>query len=468
MFCITTNFMSYAFPVRFPANTKLAIEQRGDLTIVGRGGLGGKAKDLIEKREATEAAGFLFPPSIVLTTEFFNLLYENAKRVVGGTTKQDLLRALVSEGTELGTEQMNILHAITGPDLWVAVRSSQLEEHGGSGQYLTGFCRNVYPTLHGAARYFGTNFLDILVRKVVASSGNEDMAVLIQPIVGVNNHFNAYPLASGWGYSTRLSSTGEGKICMVNGLGTKAVMFGGDTYFFGANGLRQVEEEPNPLVQYSVDEHGVMAQNTQFDRAHKKLLLQELPIKLKALERLLGTPQYVEFALGREGIYCLQCADAQPLAEEKLDASPSGKKLVSGTIVNGVMNRALQDIVWVNSSRPIGEVHKVVSQANNYVLVLPSTILSDLPAGEYPIQKKDIPTVGGIIVYNTHQDQDGSIGNHIRNVFGLGIPFMVIPDGLFLGRFEPVVTDGDWHLARGKFQFMVNEAVGNGSLRLLE
>ena len=462
--------MSYAFPVRFPASTKLAIEQRGDLTIIGRGGLGGKAKDLIEKKEAIEGAGFLFPPSIVLTTEFFNLLYENARLIVGRSrTKQKLLRALVSEDTELGSEQMEILRAIAGPRLWVAVRSSQLEEHGGSGQYFTGFCIDMCPATDRRWRSHGTNYLDLLVKRVVASSGNKDMAVLIQPIVGENNRSLAYPHASGWGYSTRLSSTGEGKICVVNGLGTKAVMLGGDTYFFGANGLRQVEEEPNPLVQYFVDERGVVAENTWFDGAHKELLLQELPVKLKALERLLGVPQYVEFALGEEGIYCLQCADAPALVEEKLDFSNAGKLLAMGATVNGVMNRTLQDIIWASNPWGRGSVAELDLQARQYVLVLPSTIFSDAAKGDYRLKRATIPNVGGIIVYNNHEDRtDAAIGNHIRQAYGNDIPFMVVPDSIFLDRFKPAVTDGDWHLARGKFQFVVNEAVGNGSLRLLE
>ena len=57
--------MTSVFGTQIP-NTKFSVERRGSFTIVGKGDFGGKAKDLIEKSDAVERAGFLLPHSAIL------------------------------------------------------------------------------------------------------------------------------------------------------------------------------------------------------------------------------------------------------------------------------------------------------------------------------------------------------------------------------------------------------------------
>jgi hypothetical protein len=76
--------------------------------------------------------------------------------------------------------------------------------------------------------------------------------------------------------------------------------------------------------------------------------------------------------------------------------------------------------------------------------------------------------VGGIVVIGTHSRGNITAGEHIRNGFGRDVPFMVVTDLPSLDQLGgEVINDGDWKLARGRFGFQVNEAVGIGKLTYL-
>lgn len=454
--------MAQIFAQRIPTD-RFKVEQRGRFTIVGNGDFGGKAKDLIEKSDPIERAGFLIPQSVILTTEFFAALYENARRRVHGKMEREkLLSALMN--AKLGSEERKVLRALADPKVWLAVRSSQLDEREGSGKYFSGFCRGMNE--HGVGESLTTT-----IKKVVASSGNEDMAVLIQPVIGDGGQYSIIPRASGWAYSTRLRNSGEGKMCVVFGMGTKAVMIGGDTYFFGHESLRQTEHDPSPSIFHLLRETGIEWDLDDGGGRYvkdKETLLRELPLMLKALERAIGKPQYIEYALGNEGIYCLQIADTVPLNDEKMDLSNAGRVLVKSNTVNGMMERDLQGIVWTNTKKPWGDVTLLDAIANGYVLVVPSGIFSRAHLSRQ-ISREVVPNVGGIVVYAQHSGGTVVAGNHVRQAFGTDVPFMVTSDGNFTRLFEGdiLAKDEDWNRASGKFLFQVNEAVGFGYLRVL-
>ncbi|MBU0590906.1 hypothetical protein KKF81_05980 [Candidatus Micrarchaeota archaeon] len=454
--------MATASQIHIP-HTRFQIRKLGKFTIVGSGHFGGKAKDLIEKQEQIERAGFLIPElSILFTTEFFTDLYARARESICRVpvTKQRIIRALVR--TEFDHESMEIIRAIGEERLWRAVRSSHLTEHGGTGEFLTGFCFGM------GSNYGGNCRLDAMIKKVVASSGDEDMAVLIQPVVGSQNEWGAAPDAAGLAYTTRLESTNEGKICIVEGMGTKAVMNGGDVYFFDADGnIRKTEHDLYSSVIHLVRSSDIELMYGCLSDEHEDLLLRELPIKLRTLETLVGGPQYIEFALTKDGIYCLQCADTTPLADERIDTVTGRNVLVHSMHVNGVMQKKLHDIVWTCCDEPSGQVDELDSGAKDYLLVLPSTILSGATPYER-ISREMVPNVGGILVFATHSEGVFIAGEHVRRGFGR-VPFMIVPDGAFLDRFKKTTAeDGDWKLAKGKFLFQVDEGIGFGRLALLD
>ncbi len=445
------NMVTLARRLEIPGSA-FKVQQHGKFTIIGEGYIGGKTREPIEKQAAIERAGMLVPETVTLATDFFNSLYRSALRE--NITTHELQKALIV--ANFSSDETAILEAVFNYFDWVAVRSSQLDETGGNGRYFSGF----------ASYLFDKEAAVKMVKRVVASSAQQDMAVMIQPLI-MDENLN-FPLAAGCAYSTRLRNSGDGKIVIVNGFGTKAVQRGGDVYFF-SNELRQTEIDPSPLEidrlqhgRFGTSECGDDVDETVLQKARERVL-EQLPKILKTLERELGKAQYIEFALGQDGIYCLQIADTEPIDDKNIEFDKANV-LASGTIVNGCMQRKFSEIIYVRYGIPSArELEDINSRFKGHLLVVESRALTSGIPGR--IRREMFSNAAGAVIISS-LPTDEMAGEHARGAFGPEIPFMVTTTRDFFERLEGERIGFHFTHVKLDVTLEVNEAIGKGQLVL--
>ncbi|MDO8553528.1 MAG: PEP/pyruvate-binding domain-containing protein [Candidatus Micrarchaeota archaeon] len=503
------------------SKTRFPIRQDGKFTIVGEGIIGGKAQQLMEKQEAIERAGMKVPDTIVLATDFFETLHLNARRLAErnnvdrefdeadklnvkvrrAATSSRMSRIIddeINDGFAVTSEPTaeDVKKTIKNADIGEAenefivrlletersnvpsgyvVRSSQKDETGGTGQYFSGFSE---PT--------GEEVID-MAKRVVASSGMPDMAVMIQPWIGEWFGEVFFPLVAGCGYSTRFRNSGEGKLAIVHGFGTKAVERRADIYIFGDE-IRQTEIDPASFSIDYIDSgisaamHGVSSilkkenhwtLTDGFDEA-KKRAIELLQIALRKLEKEIGRSQYIEFAMDSKELWCIQIADNEPVENQKVDFNNQGVVACSGVVTSGFLDREFTDIVYFPlAAVDLTWLRAINEKLKDYVLVINSGALERFGDRREIVQNASnarvviatVDTPGGV---NTHHI-DTVAGMHVRETFGNSKPFMVVENANILLSLETIEKRNDMarHIKRN-VRVRIDEAVGRGQLILNE
>jgi hypothetical protein len=484
---ITSHMASQLFTLqtKYPV-----VERKPGFVIIGNGAIGGKAGKLLESKELIERAGWKTARTVVAATDI-------ASAFTVPVTK-DLFEINESSGHE-----RLVLEACrwVKPDYnaGVIVRSSHETEHEGSGRYFSGHTTSDARLSNDYGR---TSAMDLMT-KVVQSSGDGKMAVMIQELLGgwqtlrldmwgcqIREEIVHFPLIAGAAWTTRLGKTNDGKIVIVNGLGTKAVMVGGDTHFFDASGkMRQTEQDPvsgkidvlhdDRIVGYELfweDHHGHSRdapepKDADFSArlaAAKRRALEQLPELLKRLEKETGGPKYVEFALGKDdALYCVQLHDYAPLRGAEPKFTNAGRLLARSAVVSGMQSVTVPHVVWGLYENPRDwRIDKVNAKLDSYVLVLRSGLFSE--NSRFRICPDQISNCKGIIVICEHANE-AYAGTHVREMFGKRIPFMVTSSTALFDMLALHRTWGDDRLSYAKLPllFEVDEGKGIGQLRML-
>src|SRR5687767_1708850 len=160
----------------------------GQLEIIGKGNIGDKAKQLIEKHQAIYEAGFHTPKGFVLAEGFLDPLID---RVRSGSFRH---------------QQLEVINSIcqTFGDSPLVVRSSAAGDARGTGIYQTVFTPNQPLRVQQAILEVVGSYLTESAEsfRKDAQTG-EGLGVIIQPLVGQELREQTFgPIFSGFGYSS--------------------------------------------------------------------------------------------------------------------------------------------------------------------------------------------------------------------------------------------------------------------------
>lgn len=496
--------------IRLPPS-EYAVRRAGKFLIIGNGSIGGKGLEGFNKQDKIVRSGMVWPETVVFATDFFDGLMKTAEgayrepdekeeRLLKSRIGTSLLRArlrgidrrIIEEALSniekpasitnlqkeiaqcgIGEKEFELVSIILAQFYHqiYAVRSSHLNEFGGTGKYLSDFGWNE------------PSRIVKIMKRVVASSADGKMAVLLQPLAaepheGITTKY--YPIAGGCAYTTRIID-GSGKIKIALGLGTKVLRNGAETYFFKDGKLERTEEDPgygalNMLVKNSHGNFEIYNESVgiqlQVLEAAKTRILESLVVMLKQLEKECGRPQYIEFAATKDGIYCVQICDTEPLASIGHEEKTGGKLIASGKRVNGIKRINITDVVFVSGNDPkeLDKLRELNKKLDGYLFAIGSGVFSKL--AEQPIYAKWVSNASAILVNlmdsngNSAHPDEQTAGNHVMERFGTGFPWLVCnrtPE--FLWKYE---MKGVTHIHLDRpMEFYVNEALGVGRLNEL-
>jgi len=246
----------------YPAFDRRFLESDQDFTVIGGGALGGKAKGLgfIKRILATSCAPGTFPDvelsiprlTVVGTDVFAEFMKRNGLLEVACSDAPDERIAHAFQKGELPPLVVGDLRALISEiHTPLAIRSSSLLEdalsHPFAGTYATKMIPNNQPD--GGARfqrlveaikfvYASTFFRDAKsYRRAIGQPGvDEQMAVIIQEVVGQRHGDRFYPTISGVirtynFYPTRPASPADGVVHLALGLG-KTIVDGGVSWTY--------------------------------------------------------------------------------------------------------------------------------------------------------------------------------------------------------------------------------------------
>jgi hypothetical protein len=192
-----------------------------DVKIIGKGNIGDKARQLIEKTPRLREIGFHTPRRIVLAEDFFDGFFQTNQlgERLGKVKSVESLEKKVREGS-LTEEEFEILCRVTSSfgNVPFVVRSSAEGDARGTGIYRTLFCESEAGEVSKAVRevlasYFSS---DAITFRRDAKTG-EGFGVMLEPLIGQSFEWCFAPVLSGFGYTS--TARGEGYIGMVPGLG---------------------------------------------------------------------------------------------------------------------------------------------------------------------------------------------------------------------------------------------------------
>jgi hypothetical protein len=394
---------------------QLAACEKG-FTVIGHGSVGAKAEELMRKAWAIEQAGFTLTPRVVLAMGFFdafkgrNGIKDAVRRGVSAEELWDLLRE-----ARFSKDEMNILGEIAkrfkGTPL--AIRSSAHGDCRGTGAYESFFCpSNAHRMADAIKKVIYSEFSSDAVDFRRDAGLPAGMAVILEPVFGQVFRSNdassieyIFPQCGGNGFTS--TSFGKGLIRLVAGLPTQAVVGGGFNVEEGCEAtfgsilhfnIKTIKDfkitDPraaygklsyNGVVNWMHGE-GISVRNGHKHFVYALTTLRGLGVnwlfeRLRTLERLLGNPQYVEWALidrdGKPEAAILQIADAEP-KKDFYEFSEAKNVLFRSNFVVGTGQKVCDGLVFVwnpADSRLLAEYNE---KHSNYIVVYAGRLATSL------------------------------------------------------------------------------------------
>lgn len=314
-----------------------------DFEIFGKGNIGEKARQLLDKTPRLREIGFYVPKRTILAQDFFDGFFQrnNLGRNLEEVEVTEDLEQKIRRGS-LTREEFETLQGVTssydGSPL--AIRSSAEGDARGTGTYESKFSSNhVGKVRKQLLRVLASYFSEDAVAFRRDSESGEGFGVMVEPIVGQQMDWVFAPVYSGFGYTS--TSKGAGYINIVSGLlggvsskdGEKIteefVREHGDDLtevIFGiprrsSHGLRdgpiqKLLTYPSGYAYFGdigrVERCGYKFKE-EIDRALHNVKLGQIFDYMKRMEDTFGKPQYFEWAMtvedGKPKWHILQIAD---------------------------------------------------------------------------------------------------------------------------------------------------------------
>ena len=410
-----------------------------DVTVVGRGEVGDKARQLIEKTAWLRAMGFATPPRYVLAEGFFDGFFrENGLGAdlrsagAGPDVVQRILDGTFSRAESAIIAQLSAFF----PGAALAVRSSAKGDARGTGTYESKFCGSDSERLTKALRTVLASYFSpgaVVFRRQAATG--EGFAVIIEPVVGEmlsreEDDSSFGPVLSGTGYTS--TSRGEGYVKVVPGLGggvdsrkaevlmrSKLLPAGGmlgeyiveehdrilthSSYggsFRHSSLLRTDtrsrhwdEENPHPFsAQVLEQDEGRWYLISEREVVYKKELelsiddLQMLPLfeLMRELEARFGRPQYFEWALtfpnGQPRWWITQIADVDPKLD-LMEFGDLGRAVYMGHSVIGAGEKRCKGIAFCWDPNDVAELARFNETHQDYLCLYSSRLTTSFLEG---------------------------------------------------------------------------------------
>lgn len=197
------------------------IQNSADIEIVGSGGIGEKARELVKKTPILRDLGFHTPRRIVLAEGYFDEFFQ--RNGFGRTLKDVPIEENTGANIQRGSLTSNeftvlqkIAHSYGNTPL--VIRSSAEGDARGTGTYKSIFVENRMTSVRKAVQQVLASYFsrDAVAFRRDAKTG-EGFGIIVEPIIGQDLDHCIAPLLSGFGYTS--TSRGEGYINAVPGLG---------------------------------------------------------------------------------------------------------------------------------------------------------------------------------------------------------------------------------------------------------
>lgn len=396
--------------------------REANMTIVGTGTIGDKARELLTKSPILQELGFCVPPRIVIANDLLEMIVRDS-----GLTGFDDTSLSMNDhrfAFHLNPHISTLLESLSslqpGP---VAVRSSAESDARGTGTYDSVFCtfdpqfpgKFIEAFEHVLRSYFTSDAIDYR-RDTQAPQG---YAIIIEPIIGELFQRRFAPLISGCGYSS--TPQGEGYLSFVPGLG------GGVSAMGAENIQASTIHRYHTLLAYLIDEYrNILHQSTDGNQPRFSQILRtfdpsgnilmplqnphgqafnietgcptEQPVAIRKgamplfskvdirhlfemhqrAERTFGKPQYLEWAVtldqnGTPQYWCTQIADADIRPDVALEHP--GTLLYEGHSVVGTGIKESDTVVIVPAHATPSDILEINQCHENYILFFPRNMM---------------------------------------------------------------------------------------------
>ncbi|RLJ08898.1 MAG: hypothetical protein DRP13_01685 [Candidatus Aenigmatarchaeota archaeon] len=393
--------------------------------VIGKGQIGDKARELMEKTPYLVEIGFYAPRRTVLAEDYFdgffqkNRLGKNLREIeIADGLEQRIMEGMFTE------EEFEVLRGIgcSYPEKFLISRSSGKKDARGTGIYRSEFTENVPEKLATSVKSVLTSYFSeeaIIFREKAGIE--EGFGVMIEPLIGQYIGEGFAPVLSGFGYTS--TARGEGYVVVVPGIGggvdtrrgetiteSQIKDFGGKLTDYILSEIKKIANIykdstlliKDPLCTVSSfesmyifagkavyyedysDEFTVKYVTLDFKKAGIDDYFEELNLlplfdMMRKMEDRFGKPQYFEWALtfdsGEPKYWIIQTADIDKKLDI-MDFSDPGNIILTGHSVLGTGAKDCDKIIICKSVYDISSLDKFNKKNKDYILIFPGTLIS--------------------------------------------------------------------------------------------
>jgi hypothetical protein len=446
--------------------------------VSGHGTVGDKARELVRKAPAIQAAGLHVAPMYMLAEGFFRNFRQTSGHGIplwGNMSPQECKRVWHEELTAEQRAIITMICALFRP-FPLAARSSAAGDARGSGQYLSEFTMNAPKELFNAiSAVFSNSFgaQQQLFRKLAGI--DEGMAVFIQPVVGQRWRWTLRdgcfgPILSGVAYTS--GARGEpflkaeyGLAGAVSSSESELITYGAaeaydwslKRYVDGENAQLDPEAARSKLLgnPYSpelftlrvFDDSGMLLEMEHFlfgdivaGGRLRDLSFQPFFSGLQTLETMLGARHYVEFALTLPASgprwWITQIAEVNRKADSVV-FEDQRNALLACRDVTGAGERVCDGAVICESLDDLETLFRWNAARSDYLLLFASDLIQS-SWNERPLSLEHFSNASVLIDLNTRQHAF-SLAEHFHGVADMTGKFLAL-----LSRNDEIAPQVEW------------------------
>lgn len=394
-----------------------------DIEIIGKGNIGEKARQFVQKTSFLKSIGFHVPKRTVLAQNFLDGFFQEnglGKSLIEVNPSSDL-EAKIKQG-QFSIDDSNALQEIFASygNSPLIMRSSGEGDARGTGIYDSIFTENKVGGAITALKEVLSSYFseDAIAFRKDAKTG-EGFGIMIEPVIGQELGYCFAPILSGFGYTSTIN--GEGYTTIVPGLGCAVNSKGGEkiaksqiekhggilesylnskilyllrmSKIYRSKLLRLGDSEGEynmraffPSGEYML--HAEVADTSlslpvEIQEKLDNLNLLSLFSNMEQMEQNFGKPQYFEWAMTVESgvpiYWIIQIADVNKKSD-LLDFEDFGKIMFTGHTVTGTGIRESSKIAFCWNHDNIDNLERFNKENKDYILMYSSRLTTSISA----------------------------------------------------------------------------------------
>lgn len=445
-----------------------------EVTVIGYGEIGDKARELIDKTPILRAIGFQTPPRFVLAEGFFDDFFQTnnlAGNLQDVQIKPENIETIVNGQFTL-LQQQKIRHILNRfGDTPVVVRSSACKDARGTGTYKSEFVsNNIHAVEHAIKNVLASYFSESAVAFRQKTNAQAGFGILLEPLIGQSNVTEytstaVAPHISGFGYTT--TASGEGFTTIVPGLGSAVEARDGERitekalqetqgnlndYFLNeqsAIGYNHKANRPSPFLWGPERGKGLVFIDGRIRRKTMALPWQVLSADMRPLfsmmtqlEEAFKKPQYIEWALTSHRhthtYWITQIADVEPHLDTIEFGEHTNYIFICRCATNSGKCEATK-IVMCTSPQDIHHLHTFNQKNQGYILVYSANLakpIIDSSSQSKTLQFADFSNAGVCIEKPTQSHVRGGPASHLGT--------QAVEAGMLIGAINYDAHTPDW------------------------